>query len=561
MALTEEEKEKKRKRLRLLQLQQQLAQPSAPKVDETEGTFGRAFAETVGPAVEAFSGFQKDASIALPATLHQLGMSAGSMLGLVDEQEAQQVFDRNQPIMDTPGGMAMNLATEATLGGGLAGLARKGAVKYLPKAVDLLKRSKTAQAVTGGATAAGAGALASSPEQTEAVAGIAGGFDLGIRGLPVVGKFAGKGLDWMAEQLAEQLKKNPGMRPTEAAKRLKELVPDINIPSDVQFRNALVRKAYQLANYLPFTQGKKEYDEAADAVQRQIFRDAGSGAGPFPQGDMGFQAAYRTFDDQVKGEYDQLINKRDFDAAPLWGDLIETLQGMKGPATAIRTKIFDAMTSAAGKGGGRVKDIKGEEIGHFKRELRRIKDLDSTTTAQRRLLDDVITQTDENVFKILGEPDAARLAELNRLAPQRSVLTKSMAKEVYGQAEPTTFRQSLTREAPEKSLARGEAKGSNLIDTAADVLGKPASEKSSPFATAALLTLGTLSAILPTIALVGKRKVVQQLLRGEVPDLVKNTDAAGKLEKLMRKSTLADREDLVRQLGLGIGTAEILREE
>ena len=438
---------------------------------------------------------------------------------------------------------------------------------------------------TGGVAAGGAateGALVEEPGLKGEAAGWGAGIQAGIEAIPVAGKVLGKTLTktvggvegitkWLQDQAVKLFEQNPGLKKSEMAKRLEDIVDGLDLPLANSAKADMVRRVSQLMEYFPLSGGRETYKTAEKRIRDELLDLAeGSGAPPklpvdepvtgvwenIKKGIFGDDVPYdrntqkrlRQIQDTATDDYARIINTREFDPVASYENVVVGLS--QNSDSFVRDLTGDVVTilrkslTPEGK-------ISGRSIGNMKAELRALIPPDAPPY-RRRIMNDIIKQLDDDLAKQMPAEDAARYQELNSLYPERKMVEGSMADVPLGEFDAQTGRKVLQRETSTRQLARGEGRSQEIIDLSAEIMKRKPPSTSSPWAMAALLS-SVVTMFAPVVATVGGRtKLANAIRKGDVPDALKNDPEFKNLRKWAQ--TLSD-DDLFELMDMArIGT-------
>ena len=503
-------------------LEQALAKVDTP--DTAISSAGRALMEPLGVEPEDLR--------ALPAAIESTGRAIGSSFGIGDDKQTEQIIERNRPLLETPGGTATEIGVQGIallpLAKARAAAAATQTLKNLPKAAQALMN--IGEAGIGGALLADPG---KGGDVGAGGAGIQTAFEVGREVLPrslkTAAKHAGKGADWLSDQFEALLKTNPGMTMSQAATRLKELVPDIDIPLANALDDGWKKRIAQLFQYVNLGTANDRFDDATLAVRRKLMEIA-EGKTPTPgqeqlpfippevasifskEGMLDFLKTTFTKGDkkaatkewremnqrfgrmntEAARDYDTIINRQTFDGNKTFSNI---LRGIRDNENSLIQKQYGTVqklirdTLQRGPGGKPV--VNGATIGTLKGELRRrMGDTSQFSKPERDAYKLVLKQLDEDLAAQMSPEDAKRFRELNKGYPDRKLIEESIADAPLGEFVPAQARSATEKGASTAQLAAGTARSQELIDTAVNVLKTPPPRMASPFAVGAII--GTL---------------------------------------------------------------------
>lgn len=516
----------------------------------------------------------------LRAALSKTGLNIASTLpqsmGGGDPEIFKKALAPNKQILEDAGGYgtaadigvqaatALPAAVAAAYGGaGMAAAA--GGSRVLAAAPQLASMVK--KAIKGGTAivgAAGESALLEDAGNKGDAATLGGGIQAIFEAIPG-GKIASKAVGGMEnvvnvirQGLEKAAEKNPGFfsDKTAMAKRLEEIVGNLDLPLANSAKSEMVRRLAQLSEYFPLSGARETHATATERI-REKFLDVAEGGAAVPKMDAppveekglmkgwwdklsggneppyarNTQERLRVIQDRATAEYDRIINTRDFDPVTTFENVRIGMSKNADPfirdmANDVLAKLQKAINKDTGK-------VSGRAIGSLKAELRdMVKD---APPHKQEIVRTITKQIDADISKQLSPEDAAKWADLNATHPDRMMAQESMAKEPLGEFDPTAPRKVLEKTASNRQLARGEGRNQEMIDLGAAIMKRKPPSTSSPWAMAALITNAVTFFAPVLITAAGRTGVVKALRSGDVPDALKNHVEFKNLQAMAKK--------------------------
>ena len=523
----------------------------------------------------------------LRAALSKTGLNIASTLpesmGGGDPEVFKKALAPNKQILEDAGGYgtAADIGVQAATAFPAAAAAAYGGTALATAAGGsrLLAGAPTAarylsKALKGGSAIAGASAESALLEDAGSkgnAAALGGGIQAIFEAIPGVGKAvkAVGGAEKVTNLIRQGLKKiaeeNPGISKTEMAKRLEEIVGDLDLPLANSARSELVRRVAAISEYFPMSGARETHAKATERIREKFLDVAEGGAAPpkigppaepdksiyqqaksalFGKDDpytRSTQERLRNIQDSATKEYDRIINDRDFDPEATFRNVAQGMSQNSDPfvremSTSVSNLLKKSINADTGK-------VSGRSIGNLKAELRdMVKD---SPPHKQQAIRDVVKQIDADISKQLSPDDAAKWADLNATHPDRVIAQESMADVPLGEFDPTVPRKALEGQSTSRQLARGEGRNQEMVDLGAAIMKRKPPDTSSPWAMAALIT-SAVTFFAPVLATtVGKTQVAKAIRNGTVPDALKNNVEFSKLREMAKKM---DDSELIKML-------------